>query len=112
MSDIITKIDWIPDFTTYILSISKPEFKKISLPLELKKFLNDECSRGNIIYQELVSMIPGILAPIEQDSLVLDLCASPGSKTLQILEKMLVENIKFTNSYNKIPGISYSNNLL
>lgn len=54
--------------------------------------MTDENDIG-IFRQELVSMIPVLLADINENSIILDTCAAPGSKTLQILEKMWKCNI-------------------
>jgi 16S rRNA C967 or C1407 C5-methylase (RsmB/RsmF family) len=41
---------------------------------------------GRIFRQEAVSMIPVTLLNIEPHHSVIDVCAAPGSKTIQILE--------------------------
>lgn len=43
---------------------------------------------GHIGRQEAVSMLPPMFLDVQPDSVVLDMCAAPGSKTLQILEKV------------------------
>lgn len=58
---------------------------------ELKEWLvENTTTQGNIARQELGSMLPVVLLAaadaIQDGSRVLDLCASPGSKTLQALE--------------------------
>ena len=52
----------------------------------LKRFLNEEDKLGNLARQELVSMVPVQVLDIQKHHKVLDLCASPGSKTKQALE--------------------------
>ncbi|CAD7928206.1 unnamed protein product [Amoebophrya sp. A25] len=54
----------------------------------LKQFLMNREVYGAIQRQEAVSMIPPHLLNIQPDDLVLDLCAAPGSKTCQMLERM------------------------
>lgn len=44
--------------------------------------------KGNTSRQEAVSMVPPLLLDIQPHHLVLDACASPGSKTMQIIELM------------------------
>lgn len=46
-----------------------------------------EC--GKVQRQEAISMLPPLCFPkITSDSVVLDMCAAPGSKTCQLLEMM------------------------
>lgn len=79
-------IEWYPDNLAYKLNISKsairmnPDFKKF------QKFLVMETDAGNLVRQEAVSMIPPLLMDIKSDSVMLDMCAAPGSKTSQMVE--------------------------
>jgi multisite-specific tRNA:(cytosine-C5)-methyltransferase len=54
---------------------------------EMKEILIRENDLG-ILRQELVAMIPVSLAEISDDSVVMDMCAAPGNKSVQILEIM------------------------
>ena len=54
---------------------------------KLKQILYTENDYG-ILRQELVSMLPVNLIDIEESDIILDLCAAPGNKTIQILEIM------------------------
>ena len=47
-----------------------------------------EVSLGNVVRQELASMIPVLLLDVHHNHTVLDVCAAPGSKTEQILATM------------------------
>jgi 16S rRNA C967 or C1407 C5-methylase (RsmB/RsmF family) len=58
-----------------------------SLCSELKELLKRENDLG-ILRQELVSMIPVSLVEIKEDYIILDMCAAPGNKSVQILEVM------------------------
>ena len=53
---------------------------------KLKELLKRENEIG-IIRQELVAMIPINLIDINDTDIILDLCAAPGNKSSQILEK-------------------------
>jgi 16S rRNA C967 or C1407 C5-methylase (RsmB/RsmF family) len=44
--------------------------------------------QGNISRQETVSMVPPLLLDIESHHKVFDMCAAPGSKTMQIVEML------------------------
>jgi len=47
-----------------------------------------ETDAGNITRQEAVSMLPPLLLDVKPHHSVLDMCASPGSKTSQLLEAL------------------------
>ena len=53
----------------------------------LKQILYTENDYG-ILRQELVSMLPVNLVDIEESDIILDMCAAPGNKTIQVLEIM------------------------
>ena len=52
------------------------------------RFLMTQNENGTISRQELVSMIPVLLLDVKSHHKVLDICASPGSKTKQVLSMM------------------------
>jgi 16S rRNA C967 or C1407 C5-methylase (RsmB/RsmF family) len=54
----------------------------------LYELLSREVTLGNVVRQELASMIPVLLLDVHHDHTVLDVCAAPGSKTEQILAAM------------------------
>lgn len=51
-----------------------------------QKYLVSETSVGNISRQEAVSMIPPLFMGVKPGMTVLDMCAAPGSKTVQLIE--------------------------
>ena len=61
--------------------------KKDEIDSQLKQILFTENDYG-ILRQELVSMLPVNLVPIEESDIILDMCAAPGNKTIQVLEIM------------------------
>jgi len=61
--------------------------KDVPIENEFKQFLKRENDIG-LFRQEIVSMIPVTIPLIKQYSVVIDFCAAPGNKTLQILELM------------------------
>lgn len=55
---------------------------------ELRRWSQQQSSRGTVSFQEAVSMLPPLLLAPHPDHLVLDMCAAPGSKTMQLLDSM------------------------
>lgn len=53
---------------------------------EFHRFIVTETETGRLFRQEKVSMIPVTLLNPKPGEKVLDMCAAPGSKTIQILE--------------------------
>ena len=70
------------------VSVNESDDLKTKHP-NLHEFLTRANEGGDLSRQELVSMIPVKLLDVQAHHLVLDSCASPGSKTSQILEVML-----------------------
>ncbi|KAF0685757.1 Aste57867_22365 [Aphanomyces stellatus] len=64
------------------------------------KCLLEHTDYGNIDRQEAVSMLPVLLLQVQSGQKILDMCASPGSKTTQIID--LVQNgMVVANDMNK-----------
>lgn len=62
----------------------------------MRQWLATHTRRGTISRQELVSTIPVLLLDVQSHHVVLDLCASPGSKTLQALDAMYASGAAVT----------------
>lgn len=95
-------IEWYPFELAWHYALGKKSLRTSSTLKHLKHFLNVEAEIGNISRQEAVSMIPPLLLDVQKDHIVLDMCASPGSKSCQILEIL--------NAYNS-EGILVSNDI-
>uniref|UniRef100_A0AAF5D209 tRNA (cytosine(34)-C(5))-methyltransferase n=1 Tax=Strongyloides stercoralis TaxID=6248 RepID=A0AAF5D209_STRER len=80
------EVEWMP--YTYTMSVSRNDVRSHPLLKSFHNFLVNEAEVGHISRQELVSMIPPLLMELESDHNVLDMCAAPGSKTQQIIEKL------------------------
>ena len=57
------------------------------LPQSLKDLLLEYSQNGVIARQELGSMLPVLALPLQPGDCVVDMCASPGSKTMQAIEQ-------------------------
>lgn len=91
-SDSIAPVSFDPTFSIY-QSTPNSSLHKSNLTTthpQLKQLIMDSSMNGTIARQELGSMLPVIclrsVRAITMGSKVLDICASPGSKTLQVLE--------------------------
>lgn len=69
----------------YKLSADKPTLRRDPSLAPLRNWLNVNMKIGNVVRQELVSMVPPFFLDLKRDSRVLDVAAAPGSKTSQIL---------------------------
>jgi 16S rRNA C967 or C1407 C5-methylase (RsmB/RsmF family) len=73
------KIEWCPN--GWIMP-----WKRGGIPPEYRSLFISLHETGRITRQEAVSMIPSLLLDLEHNDLVLDMCASPGSKSTHIGE--------------------------
>lgn len=68
--------------------MSKGHIRKNEAFKKFQHFLVYETDAGNISRQEAVSMIPPLLLDVLPHHCVLDVCAAPGSKSVQLLEAL------------------------
>ncbi|KAL7693885.1 putative SAM-dependent methyltransferase RsmB/NOP2-type, Zinc finger, CCHC-type [Plasmopara halstedii] len=68
------------------LSKSAPKYDDIRI---FHSWLLEQTDCGHIVRQEAVSMLPVLFLNVQPGHRVLDMCASPGSKTTQILDFLL-----------------------
>lgn len=101
----LTKIRYLDGVYTFDLKEKTPEYK------EFTRFLVGQTDIGNIQRQEVVSMLPHLFLDVRRDSLVLETCASPGSKTKQLLEivkdGLVVSNDKSPSRVNVLISESF-----
>ena len=79
--DAISPVPSVPN--QYVASISSRFWTK-----DARKLMADAEELGALHRQEVVSAIPALLLGVQSHHAVLDLCAAPGSKTLQLLDMM------------------------
>lgn len=87
-ADLPYEIPFIPHGLGYAHAIPKNIIRKEEAFQKFQEFLVSEDGVGNITRQEVVSMIPVLLMDISPEHVILDMCASPGSKTKQIVESL------------------------
>jgi NOL1/NOP2/sun family putative RNA methylase len=88
-----TKIEWF----TGVGSAWNLPFPRGKAEGDVKIILSALHETGRLTRQEAVSMIPAIVLDAKPGELVLDLCASPGSKTTQIAEHLEGSGIVMAN---------------
>ncbi|PAN35878.1 hypothetical protein PAHAL_6G242600 [Panicum hallii] len=84
--DAIRPLPWYPGNLAWHLNFSRKELRKNQALESFHEFLKHESEVGNITRQEAVSMVPPLFLNVQPDHHILDMCASPGSKTFQLLE--------------------------
>jgi len=84
----VTKLDWYPYDDCYQFGCDRRLIRKSEKLVGLKKWLVENTNSGHITRQEAVSMVPPCFLDVQPHHKVLDMCASPGSKTCQILEML------------------------
>lgn len=101
-------LPWYP--SAYHFSGSRKALRTSSLSKHLKHFLTVETEIGNISRQEAVSMVPPLFLDVQPHHKVLDMCASPGSKTCQLLE-MLHHDSATNGRLHLPPGLVVANDV-
>lgn len=81
-------LPWYPNELAWQLELTRKDIRRLESCYKLHNFLIAETTTGNISRQEAVSMIPPIVLDVKPHHKVLDTCASPGSKTAQLIEAL------------------------
>ncbi|CAG8811083.1 39927_t:CDS:10, partial [Gigaspora margarita] len=87
-------LPWYPDELGWQHSAPRSTIKKSPAFQNFHKWLVAETEVGNISRQEAVSMIPPLLLDVKPGHWVLDMCAAPGSKTVQIIEAVHANDLQ------------------
>ncbi|KAG2525716.1 hypothetical protein JM18_004742 [Phytophthora kernoviae] len=82
----LEKVAWQMDCGRVALSKSAPKYEDVRA---FHSCLLEQTDRGNIDRQEAVSMLPVLFLDVQRGHRVLDMCASPGSKTTQVIDFLL-----------------------
>ncbi|CAI5717328.1 unnamed protein product [Peronospora destructor] len=82
----LENVAWQMDCGRVALSKSAPKNEDVRA---FHSCLLEQTDRGNVDRQEAVSMLPVLFLDVHRGHHVLDMCASPGSKTTQVLDFLL-----------------------
>ncbi|POM61808.1 tRNA (cytosine-5-)-methyltransferase [Phytophthora palmivora] len=82
----LKNVAWQMDCGRVALSKSAPKHEDVRA---FHSCLLEQTDRGNIDRQEAVSMLPVLFLDVQRGHRVLDMCASPGSKTTQVIDFLL-----------------------
>eukprot|EP01134_Creolimax_fragrantissima_P005034 CFRG5034T1 len=89
---------WYPDGLAYYMDWPKSIIRKQPELKRFHQFLVNSDQVGSISRQEAVSMIPPVVLNVKKGHKVLDMCASPGSKTKQLIELVHGHEVNMTDS--------------
>ncbi|CAB9527590.1 Multisite-specific tRNA:(cytosine-C(5))-methyltransferase trm4a [Seminavis robusta] len=92
---IIHRIPFLPH--AYQLGVDRKIIRKDPQMGKLFEWMKRQTAAGFITRQETVSMVPPVVLSPQPNDSVLDMCAAPGSKTCQILEKLSPEGSMIAN---------------
>ena len=82
------RLPWYPGGLAWSMTIPRGVLRKHPALAAAHARLTAAHDGGRVTRQEAVSMIPPLLLDVRPHHLVLDACASPGSKTAQLLEML------------------------
>ena len=82
----VRALSWYPGGNAFKLGFDKRTIRKSETLSAFHKWMMFNSDVGNLTRQEAVSMVPPLALHVQPGHKVLDMCASPGSKTTQILE--------------------------
>lgn len=82
----VESLGWYPNGNAYKLGTDRRSIRKLESLNTLHRWMITHTDNGNITRQEAVSMVPPLALDVAPHHKCLDMCASPGSKTSQLLE--------------------------
>ncbi|CAE7191795.1 nsun2, partial [Symbiodinium sp. CCMP2456] len=90
----VRPLAWMPDELGWRVDIPKTVLRKDAQFKPLHEMLIEHTAKGTINRMEEVSMLPVVLLDVQAGHRCLDTCASPGSKTAQMLVQLAKANFE------------------
>jgi len=87
------RVEWLPNIQAYTLPFSRGK----SEDEFVRQSLRSLHETGRITRQEVASMVPTECIDYSDDMIILDMCASPGSKTTQLAEHLFPNGAVIAN---------------
>jgi 16S rRNA C967 or C1407 C5-methylase (RsmB/RsmF family) len=97
-NDVVRPLQFLPH--AYQLGVDRSMIRKDPNLKAFFEWVKLQNLAGFITRQETVSMVPPVVLQTQPGDCVLDMCAAPGSKTSQILERLGVEGSLIANDNN------------
>ncbi|KAK4046359.1 hypothetical protein OIV83_006140 [Microbotryomycetes sp. JL201] len=97
-------LEWYPQGFAWSLKAPRQAIRKQEAFKRFQHFLVHEAEVGNISRQEAVSMIPPLMLDVQPEHFVLDMCAAPGSKSVQLLEALQIRTAQSATSPDSGPA--------
>jgi len=104
------RISWYPNNHGWKCGTSRTIMRKAPQLKGLHNFVYHESEAGYLTRQEEASMIPPFFLDVKPEHFVLDMCASPGSKTAQILEALHCDDFS-TGKFEPPSGLLVANDM-
>ncbi|PHJ23873.1 nol1 nop2 sun family protein [Cystoisospora suis] len=85
----LTQLPWVPHRLAWQWgNVCKVRLRKDESYKHIREQIMNEDYRGGLTRQEAVSMLPCLFLEVEPHHRILDMCASPGSKTTEVLDML------------------------
>ncbi|PFH31615.1 NOL1/NOP2/sun family protein [Besnoitia besnoiti] len=106
----LQNLPWMPHEIGWQWStVCKIRLRRDKAFKRIRQHIMNEDFRGGLTRQEAVSMLPCLFLDVQPDHRVLDMCASPGSKTTEILDMLQWSTVDALNKKESasasLPGL-------
>jgi multisite-specific tRNA:(cytosine-C5)-methyltransferase len=88
---VLKRFEWYPNRAAWQVDLGGRDLRNSELQ-PLQRFLIRETNCGSISRMEAVSMVPVLVLNPQPGDIVLDMCAAPGSKTGQLMERVVASS--------------------